>query len=66
MKVLIIGSDDATWNVFDNYTLQNYMPNLNELKNNGYCELLRSTDPPITSVAWTTHIVETNKRTGVL
>jgi predicted AlkP superfamily phosphohydrolase/phosphomutase len=53
MKTLIIGLDGATWDVFDDYLLENYMPNLNRLKKGGYWGVLRSTDPPITPAAWT-------------
>jgi predicted AlkP superfamily phosphohydrolase/phosphomutase len=56
MKALIIGLDGATWDVFDDYLLENHMPNLNKLKKGGYWGVLRSTHPPITSAAWTTCI----------
>lgn len=56
MKVLIIGLDGATWDVFDDYLLENHMPNLNNLKNSGTCGLLRSTEPPITWAAWTSFL----------
>lgn len=53
MKTLIIGLDGASWDVFDDYLLENHMPNLNRLRNGGYWGVLRSTDPPITPAAWT-------------
>ncbi len=53
MKALIIGLDGASWDVFDDYLLENHMPNLNRLRNEGYWGVLRSTDPPITPAAWT-------------
>ncbi len=56
MKVLIIGLDGATWDVFDDYVLDNYMPKLKRLRAGGYSGLLRSTDPPVTPAAWTTCI----------
>jgi predicted AlkP superfamily phosphohydrolase/phosphomutase len=56
VKVLIIGLDGATWNVLDDYLLDNHMPNLNRLKKEGSSGVLQSTNPPITPAAWTTCI----------
>jgi predicted AlkP superfamily phosphohydrolase/phosphomutase len=56
MKILIIGLDGATWDVLDDFVLDNYMPNLKRLKTGGYSGILRSTDPPITPAAWITCI----------
>ncbi len=56
MKALIIGLDGATWEVFDDYLLENHMPNLNRLKKKGSSGVLRSTHPPLTSAAWTSCI----------
>lgn len=56
MKILIIGLDGATWDVLDDFVLDNYMPNLKRLKAGGYSGILRSTDPPVTPAAWTTCI----------
>jgi len=67
MKVLIIGLDGATWNVLDDYLLENHMPNLKKLKNNGYSGILQSTEPPLTAAAWTTCITGCQpKTTGVI
>jgi len=54
MKVLIIGLDAATWDVFDDFLLDNHMPNLNRLKRQGYSGILQSTEPPTTPTGWTT------------
>lgn len=56
MKVLIIGLDGATWDVLDDFLLDNYMPHLRRLKTGGFCGILQSTDPPVTPAAWTTCI----------
>lgn len=56
MKILIIGLDGATWDVFDDFLLSNHMPNLNGLKTKGYSGILQSTHPPSTPSAWTTCI----------
>jgi len=60
VKVLIIGLDGATWNVFDDYVLDHYMPNLKKLKSQGYTGILRSTEPPITAASWTTCLTGCN------
>jgi predicted AlkP superfamily phosphohydrolase/phosphomutase len=60
MKVLIIGLDGATWDVFDDYVLDNHMPNLKRLKSEGYSGILRSTEPPITAASWTTCLTGCN------
>jgi predicted AlkP superfamily phosphohydrolase/phosphomutase len=56
MKILIIGLDGATWNVLDDFLLEQCMPNLNKLKSDGSSGVLRSTEPPITASSWTTCI----------
>lgn len=56
MKVLIIGLDGAAWDVFDDFLLDNYMPNLKKLNKGGFRGIRRSTDPPVTPAAWTTCI----------
>ncbi|UCC22925.1 MAG: alkaline phosphatase family protein [Planctomycetota bacterium] len=56
VKILIIGIDGATWEVLDDFLLENHMPNLKRLKSEGYSGVLQSTEPPITPAAWTTCI----------
>ena len=56
MRVLIIGLDGATWNVFDDSLLDTCMPTLRRLKDGGCSGVLRSTEPPLTAAAWTTCI----------
>jgi predicted AlkP superfamily phosphohydrolase/phosphomutase len=56
MKILIIGLDGGTWQVFDDFLLKHHMPNLYKLRQAGVSGVLRSTDPPITPAAWTTCI----------
>jgi predicted AlkP superfamily phosphohydrolase/phosphomutase len=60
MKALIIGLDGSTWDVLDDFLLRNYMPNLKKLKDNGCSGVLQSTEPPITSTAWTTFLTGCN------
>jgi predicted AlkP superfamily phosphohydrolase/phosphomutase len=60
MRVLIIGLDGGTWDVMDDYLLENHMPNLNRLKREGYSGILKSTNPWITPPAWTTCITGCN------
>ncbi len=55
-KIVIIGLDGATWNVFDDSLLKSCMPNFWRLKHKGFSGVLRSTEPPITPAAWTTCI----------
>jgi predicted AlkP superfamily phosphohydrolase/phosphomutase len=59
-RVLIIGLDGATWNVFDDSLLKSCMPNFWKLKQSGFSGILRSTEPPITPAAWTTCITGCN------
>lgn len=60
MKVLVIGLDGATWNVLDDFLLDNYMPNLKKLKDSGYSGILQSTEPPTTPTAWQTFLTGCN------
>ncbi len=60
MKVLIIGLDGGTWNVLDDYLLENHMPNLKKLKNGGFSGILRSTEPPASPLAWTSFLTGCN------
>jgi len=53
---MIIGIDGGTWQIFDDYLLENHMPNLNSLKKRGFWGVLESTDPAVTPPAWTTCI----------
>jgi len=63
MKVLIIGLDGATWDVLDDFLLENHMPNLRKLKCDGYSGVLQSTEPPVTSAAWTAFFTGCNPST---
>jgi len=66
-KILIIGLDGASWDVFDDSLLKTCMPNLGRLKDTGAWSVLRSTEPPITPVAWTTCLTGCEPRThGVI
>ncbi|MHC4741429.1 MAG: alkaline phosphatase family protein [Planctomycetota bacterium] len=56
MKLLVIGFDGGTWSVFDDYLLEQCMPNLKKLKDEGCHGILDSTEPPVTPPAWTTCI----------
>ena len=52
-RVLIIGLDGGTWDVFDPLIERAAMPNLGALKARGIAAKLTSTVPPITPSAWT-------------
>jgi predicted AlkP superfamily phosphohydrolase/phosphomutase len=52
-RVLVIGLDGATWGILQPLMQRGYLPNLNHLYQNGASGTLRSTDPPLTPVAWT-------------
>jgi len=56
MKLLVIGLDGGTWDVFDDYLLEQWMPNLKKLRDEGCHGILDSTEPPVTPPAWTTCI----------
>ncbi len=53
-KVLIIGLDGATFDVFNPLMAEGHMPNLQWIVENGVSGILESTKPPITPAAWTT------------
>ena len=52
-RVLVIGLDGATWKILQPLMKGGYLPNLSRLYENGASGTLRSTDPPLTPVAWT-------------
>lgn len=56
MKLLLIGLDGGTWDVFDDYLLEQWMPNLKKLRDESCHGILDSTEPPVTPPAWTTCI----------
>ena len=53
-KVLVIGIDGATWDIFDEILNDGYMPYLKKLKDNGAFGILKSSIPPISPTAWAT------------
>lgn len=53
-KVLIIGLDGATWDIYRDIINKNYMPYLKKLKEEGAFGDLSSTIPPISPAAWGT------------
>jgi len=59
-KVMIIGIDGGTWQVFNPVIEHGHMPNLKSLRDNGCHGRLRSTEPPVTPAAWTTMITGVN------
>lgn len=61
-RVLLIGLDGATFDVFGPLMDQGKMPELKELLDTGTWGPLESTRPPITPAAWTTFM--TGKRPG--
>jgi predicted AlkP superfamily phosphohydrolase/phosphomutase len=56
MRILILGLDGATWDVFTDDVLDAHMPHLKKLKSEGASGLLESTIPAMTPAAWTTCI----------
>ena len=53
-KVLVIGIDGATWNLFDEILNNGYMPYLKKLKDDGAYGIMTSSIPPISPSAWAT------------
>ena len=53
-RVLIIGLDGATWDIYKPVFEQGHMPRLAGVLREGTHGVLRSTEPPITPTAWTT------------
>ena len=51
-RVVIVGLDGGAWPVLDGFMRSGSMPNLKSLVEGGYRADLRSTNPPITPVAW--------------
>lgn len=59
-RVLIIGIDGGTWQIFDHLIKRGIMPCLGKMKTEGCSGILKSTDPPLTPPAWTTLITGVN------
>ncbi|WP_255196507.1 alkaline phosphatase family protein [Halorarius litoreus] len=53
MKTLVIGLDAATWSVIDRLLEDDKLPNLSGLIESGSSGVLRSSNPPMTPLAWT-------------
>lgn len=53
-RVLIIGLDGATWDIYKPVFARGHMPRLAGVLREGTHGVLRSTEPPITPTAWTT------------
>ncbi len=51
-KVLIIGLDGGTWEIFNPLILKGLMPTLKKMASDGIRGTLKSTIPPITPAAW--------------
>jgi predicted AlkP superfamily phosphohydrolase/phosphomutase len=52
-RVLVIGLDGATWRILQPLMQRGYLPNLSQLYQDGASGILKSTNPPLTPVAWT-------------
>jgi len=52
-RVLVIGLDGGTWQIFDKFMAADAMPNMQRLCEHGYKAPLMSTVPAITPTAWT-------------
>jgi len=61
-KILVIGLDGATFDVFNPLMAAGRMPHLKAVVGKGTSGILESTKPPITPAAWTTFM--TGKRPG--
>ena len=53
-KILIIGLDGATWNIFDEVINKGCMPYTQKLRESGYYSTIKSTLTPISPAAWST------------
>lgn len=51
-KVLVIGLDGATWNLLTPWIHDGSLPTLKKLIENGLCDKLESSIPPVTYPAW--------------
>jgi predicted AlkP superfamily phosphohydrolase/phosphomutase len=66
-RLLIIGLDGGTWDVFGPLCDLGEMPNLARLREQGAWGLLQSTQPPFTAPAWTSFLTGVNPgRHGIL
>ena len=52
MRVLVIGLDGGTWDIYDHVIKKGWMPFLEKLKAESHCGILMSTIPPFTIPAW--------------
>jgi len=55
-KIVILGIDSGTWDLFGPAIDRGFMSHLAELRDKGAYGVLYSTDPPVTPAAWTTMI----------
>ena len=53
-KILMIGLDGASWNVITPLVEEGKLPNIKRLMDSGYSGKLRTFDPAISEVVWTT------------
>ena len=53
-RVVFVGLDGADWNLLDQYVARGVMPNLGRLAAEGFSGRLRTMDPPLSPVLWTT------------
>ncbi len=53
-KILIIGIDGGSWDIFEPVMEQGHMPHLKALRDGGVSGILASTRPPTTAPAWAT------------
>lgn len=59
-KVFVLGLDGGSWNLLQPLMDRGYMPNLQEICENGVCATLQSTQPPYTGPAWVSSFTGVN------
>lgn len=59
-RVLVIGIDGGTWDLFKPLIDEDKMPHLGKLLNNGAHGILMSTIPPVTAPAWSSFLTGKN------
>lgn len=52
-RMLVLGLDGATWDLFEPLFARGYLPNLARLREHGAWGTLRATFPPVTAPSWT-------------
>src|SRR3989338_7322162 len=59
-KLILLGIDGADWDIIDHYIIEGRLPTFSRLKREGAWGYLRSFDPMLSPMLWTT--IATGKR----